>query len=493
MSFFNNVIWSLSGTIGVRIIGLLTSILLARLLTPEIFGIVGMAMVIVGFIYVVQEAGLSSVLIQRKSINKTLVVTTFYMNIIFSLLLIVLLIILAPFIADFYKQSAVKTLLYFSSIGIFIGALGITERGLLTRDKKFKKLTSIDLVAEVTTSLFSIILALLGYWMLAVGLSILFRPAIQSLSLFLVAGFNNVKGKPDFKLAKDILPYSLNVQGTRIINFARNNVDYLIIGKILGSSSLGIYTIAFQWSTVARFYFSQAIANVAFPEIARNQNDFNKVGIIYTNIIRKISFITFPLCMGIACVADEFIMVLYGDRWLEVIPVLQVLMLAGMITSIGTVVGSVYKGIGRPDIELKVNVYSLISFIILILILGNAYGLIGVAYAVLINTIIFNIVMTTTLFKIINLKFNVFIKSLKNAFYSTILMSVLLYLIKPMISNEFNFTLTLIILVLLGFMFYLFATYIFNKQMLYWVIDKAASFKRKKQFRGVNDEIYKSR
>ncbi|MDR7073185.1 lipopolysaccharide biosynthesis protein [Fictibacillus barbaricus] len=478
MNFFINILWSLSGTIGVRIAGLLTSIFLASLLTPGVFGIVGMALVVVGFLYVIQEAGLSSVIVQKKDLTKSILSTAFFLNIIFSIILVILVIAAAPSIARFYHQPSIENLLYYSSAGIIIASVSITQRGLLMRNKQFKKLTLIDLSAEILTGVLSILLAFLGYPILAVGLSMLFRAAIQSFFLLLLVGIKDVVGKPDFRLIKVILPFSINVLGTRVVNFVRNNIDYLLIGKMLGSYSLGLYTIAFQWSTVARFYFSQSIANVAFPEVAKYQNDYEKVGKIYLNLIKNISFVTFPFCIGMALVAPEFILALYKEKWVDVIPILQILMIAGLISSIGTVVGAILKGIGRPDIELKINFYSLISFTILLL-LGSTIGLKGVAYAVLINSFTFNIVMTIKVLKILHLSLSDYLNSLKNSLLSTIFMSAIIICYSLADISFNNRFIELIIIILVCILSYAAGVLLFNRPMYTTIISKLDIMKKK--------------
>lgn len=481
MNFFRNTLWALTGSIGVRVIGLSTSVMLARLLTPEIFGLVGMALVVVGFIYVIQEAGLSSYLVQVKVISKKVVTTTFILNIILSVFLIVVLLLLAPFISQFYEQPEIEPLLYYSCLGIFIGSLGITQRGILMRNKKFKKISFIDITAEICTAFVAILLALLKFPMLAVGFSMLFRPAIQSIMLVALIGLREVMGKADFGLIKDIFPFSLNVLGTRIVNFARNNVDYLLIGKLLGSSSLGLYTIAFQWSTIVRFYFSQSIANVAFPEVARHQNDLKKVGTIYINLLKKISFITFPLCIGLAIVAPEFIEFLYGAKWLEVVPVLQILMFAGVLSSLGTIVGSILKGIGRPDIEFRINMFSLLSFIIMVLI-GSWWGIKGVAYAVLLNGIIFHWITIGKLLRVLNLTWINYFHSLKGAAYSTFIMTIPIVMLRWL--DLINFTssfISLALFVIIGMVFYILASAIFNKETTRWALGKLSPLIKKKR------------
>lgn len=453
------------------------------MVSPEIFGIAGMALVFVGFTYVIQEAGLSSTIIQKPKINHTIVATTFSLNIILSIILVIVIYLSASSIAAFYQQPEVEILLNYAGIGVFVGSLGITQRALLTRERKFKILTKVDLIAELVTSVVSVLLAVLNYPLLAISLSMLFRPAVQSLCLILVTAKRRIIGKPNFKILREILPYSSNVLGVRVVNFIRNHVDYLLIGKLLGSASLGIYTIAFQWSTVARFYFSQSIAKVAFPEVSRNQHDIDKVREIYLNLVRKISFVTFPFCLGLVLVASEFIHVFYGEKWMETVPALQILMIAGMISSIGTIVGAFFKGLGRPDIELKLNIFSLISFTILIYI-GSFYGIIGVAVAVLINTITFNTFMTLKICSHLNLKLKVYVESLYSSGLSVFIMVAIVYLTRVNFMNDSSSLISLVILSLTGVFVYSISSYYFNKDMMKWImqkLDKISYLKWRKQ------------
>ena len=269
--------WTFSGTIGVQLIGLLVNIILARLLTPEIFGVVNLALVVIVFAHIVQEAGLSSVIIQRKAIDKSFIATTFYLNIIFSTFLCLSILFSATEIAIFFGHMEIEWLLYYSIVGIFIGSLGVTYRGLMMRNGQFKTLSIINLISELIGVILTVVYIYLENYIIAVGIRIIARPAIQAILMISICGIKEISGKPKVSLLKEIFPFSSNVLGIKTINYLKNNIDYLLIGKILGSGNLGIYTIAFQWSTIAKFYISGSIAKVLLPEIAKNQDDIKKL------------------------------------------------------------------------------------------------------------------------------------------------------------------------------------------------------------------------
>ncbi|UJF34585.1 lipopolysaccharide biosynthesis protein [Paenibacillus hexagrammi] len=471
MSFYKNVVWTLGGTIGIQIIGIITNIILARLITPEVFGLVGMVSVFIGLMNIVQEAGISSVIIQKEKVSNNLYITTFYLNFILSGFLILFVFALTVWIPNISQNISMVKILHYSIIGIFGGSISITQRAILTREKRFKELAKIEMKTEILSGLGSIVLALMREPLLAVGFRLMFRPALQTCFTMYLKRINFFNSKPNFALTKDIVPFSSNVLGVRILNFIRNNVDYLLIGILLGSYKLGIYTMAFQWSTVARYYISQSVAKVVFPEISRFQNDIGKVREVYLNVLKKISFITFPITIGLAIIAPEFVNIVYGAKWNESIQVLQILMIAGMITSIGTLVGSVFSGLGKPQIEFYINIFSLASFIVLIY-LGSNNGIIGISYAVLLNTIIFNLISTSRVMKLLEITLKSFLDSITPAIYSMFSMTLILTIYRYNISYSLNNCENFVIMILLGIITYSGASFVFNKSVVFWVLGK---------------------
>lgn len=471
MSFYKNVKWVLGGTIGIHFINILVNIILARILTPEIFGLVGIASVFIGFIYIVQEAGISSAIVQKTHVSRELLATTFYFNILLSIFIVIVTAFFSSIIADLYSNEKIAHLLNFSIIGMLGGALGITHRAILTRDRNFKAITRIDFISEVFSSIGAICFAIWGDPFIAVGFRIMFRPALQTILLVANTKLSLYNIRPSFQYIRDMLPFSLNVLGVKILNYVRNNVDYLMIGMLLGSYSLGIYTMAFQWSTVARFSLSQSVARVAFPEISRNQNDILKVKNIYLNMVGKLAFFTFPVTIGLALVANEFILIFYGEKWGEAVPILQILMIAGMVSALGTLVGSVFNGLGKPHIELQLNIISFCSFVLLVYI-ASFFGLLGVAVAVLINTLLFDIISTGRALKLLKSGYRDILNVIQPALISTSIMAVLVLILRYELLSSIDIVAKFLITIISGIITYLISTYFFNKGMLFWLLKK---------------------
>ncbi|MGM0838453.1 MAG: lipopolysaccharide biosynthesis protein [Bacillota bacterium] len=472
MSFVQNSIWSFINVFGAQILGLIANIILARLLYPEIFGVLGMAMAFAGLMLVFQEAGLSSYIIYKKYINDSIISNSFYINIVISLLLCFLLLMISSDIGYFYGIEEVGIVIIYIAIGMAFGSFGITSRALLTKARNFKALAKIDLISELIASILAIIFAIYSLELLAITSRLVIKPLIQSLILIWI---QKIKLLPlNFGVIKEILPFSSKFLGSQLLIYINNNIDYFLIGKLLGSRNLGIYTVSYQWSVMPRFYISGAINKVAFPEISENNQDIHKVKEIYINIIQWLSFLTFPACTGLIVIASDFILVLYGNKWIDSAMVLQILLISGMITSVGTIGGSVINGLGKPIIEMYFNFVSILV-LITCLIIGSNYGLIGIAIAILIRSMILEFVKQFIINKLINISFNKFIKEaiLVNLF-SALIMMIVLFIFKSYL-EDINIYMKLLILVISGFFIYFLISLGVNKTFRKYILSKINS------------------
>jgi O-antigen/teichoic acid export membrane protein len=476
MGFFKNSFWSFANIAGGQLVNVLTNILLARLLYPEIFGVLGMAMVFTGLMLVFQEAGLSSYIIYKKNLQKKHITTSFWVNIAVSLVLFVAVYLLASPIAGFYNEPKVIDVLHFIAIGIFAGSFGISSKALLMKEKRFKSLTIVTLFGELCATAIAITSALLGYELLAISARLFIRPFIVSSVLLLIKG-KEVLGKFEKDAALDILPYSGKVLGTQVSAFLINNVDYLLIGRLLGSHSLGIYTVAFQWSVLTRFYIAGAINKVSFSEISGFQDDLGRIKNLFLRLTKTLAFLTMPMCVGLALVANEFILVLYGEEWIDAVPILQVLIIAGGMQSLSSLSGSVFQGLGKPGIEFKISITSLVMLLMLIII-ASQYGLIYIAYAVLLEVLIIDSIKFYFILKLLHIRVYELVRPLVPTLLSIVMMIVLVMAIKEILVSEF-LLLNFILYVSTGIVGYVIGTYLFDKVMFKWVYARASKIVRK--------------
>jgi O-antigen/teichoic acid export membrane protein len=264
--------WSAISYLGRQGMQFLTTAILARLILPDQFGLVGMALVVIGFLNIFKDLGTSSALIQRERLSSELLSSIFWINVLFGLFAMLLTAILAPLVADFYQEPQVTSILRGFSIIFPISGLSILHQSLLQRDQDFNKLGRIEIGAALVGSIVGISAALLGSgaWSLV----------YQSLAVTLMTTsllWVMTPWRPNLYFSieevKSISNYSLNLVGFSIFNYFARNTDYILIGKFLGSEPLGYYTLAYQIMLYPVQIVSQIISRVMFPAYARIQDN----------------------------------------------------------------------------------------------------------------------------------------------------------------------------------------------------------------------------
>lgn len=224
-SMSRNTAWSFLSIMGVQFINIITNIILARMLSPETFGILGMAIVFAGFAFLIQEAGLNSYLIYKKEQNEDAVSLTFWLNIILSIFIAGLLFVGADTISQFYGDNQVIIIIQFICIGILIGSIGSTHRALLMKNNQFKDLTKIDIIAEIVSSIAAIVLAMYINGLLAVSAKYVFRPVVQSILIFKYYRYP-IKFRISLGELKHLVYYSSSILGSQFFMYLNNNVDF---------------------------------------------------------------------------------------------------------------------------------------------------------------------------------------------------------------------------------------------------------------------------
>jgi len=373
----SGVMWTGLSRLIMQIVLLAVTAILARLLTKEDFGIVGMAAIITVAIGMVNDKGLGMAIVQRKEIEPSHLSTMFWGSIAFGLLLYVVSFIGSFPLALFFRNPQVQPVMAVIGIGFIIGAFGIVQKSMLTRDMAFKKLALVEMTAVLISGGVAIVMAIMGFGVWSLVVNVLGRDLIIVSLLWIVCAW-----RPRFHFAlsefRQFLGFSAQVLANDGAVYLITNADVTIIGRLLGSSALGVYSLALYVVKLPITRLSGIVAKVVFPAFSSVQDDLSSFKNAYLKAIKYISLLTFPLLVGLALFAHEFIAIFLGDKWSEMTPVLIILTPMAMLKSVGTIKGSVLMAVGRPDIELKWN---LIYFAPLVALLywSARYGLVGVA------------------------------------------------------------------------------------------------------------------
>lgn len=379
------VIWSFVSNGGRQISQFVFTAILARLLSPDDFGLLGMMTVFTQFAIIFCQLGLVPALIQKQDVEERHLSTAFWVNVLFGVVLTVIFILGAPLIAAFYDQPALIPLLRVISASFVISSLGMVQHAILMKDMDFKRVAGRDIAATVLGGIVGILMALNGGGVWSLVGQFLTVTLFNTLLFWYFSPWRPSL-RFDMRALKEMMHFSLNTTGFQISNYIARNIDYLLIGKFLGPQALGWYTLAYKLMLIPLRNISHSIAQVAFPAFAQIQKDLQRVRTNYLKMIKAVSLVTFPMMLGLFAVAPEFILTVYGDQWVPVIRLIQVLCFCGLVQSVGTTVGTLYQSQGRPDIQLKFNLFVGMPTTVLAVMWGIQYGVDGVALFYTIRT-----------------------------------------------------------------------------------------------------------
>lgn len=372
---------------------LVTISILARILSKDDFGIVAIAMVAVNYLSIVKDLGLGVALIQRRGDIKEAAETVFTLNLILGIALSLIMLPVALLVASYFNNPAVTSVVRWLGVSFFINSIGSVHIVLLKRELDFRRKLIPDLGNALVKGIASIALALAGYGVWSLVFGQLLGALISSILVWVVVPFRP-RLTINYLLAKDLIKFGVSVTGTDALSIVTESLPAVIIGRVSGLAILSIYTLAYRLPEMLIINSLWVLGGVAFPAFSTIQEHPEQLRKGFLATVRLISIITVPICFGMLVAADPIINVLFGDQWLEAIPVLQVLAIVGWVYSIGFHVGGVYKAIGRPDILFKLSMLAL-GITLPALLIGTQYGLVGVAIGQLISVIIVRVVGLT--------------------------------------------------------------------------------------------------
>ncbi len=420
--------WSFASRIFRQMGQFIVSAVLARLLMPEDFGLLGMIIVYFGLILIFNEFGLCSALIQRKEVNEKHYSSAFWLNILFGFILFFASYLSAPLLANFYKKPELLYMIRVMSICILVASMSVVHSACLQRTMNFRALAIAESIAVLIGGIVGISFALMGKgpWSLV----------FQTMSYFCVYNFMLwvfSSWRPlfmfSFEAIKEIFAFGVNVMGFNIVNYFARNMDYFLIGKFLGGGPLGFYTLAYKIMLYPISNIAQTIGGVMFPAFSKIQHDLEKVRINYLKIVKGVSLFIIPLIMGLFVLAPQFIRVVFGVKWEPVIPVFRILCFCGALQSIETAVINIFRSQGRSDIHFKLQLIGTILVSILILI-GLRWGIKGVAFSYSLYTFSWLPFTFHISNKLIKLQNKLFIRSMMPSVLIASIIAVVLILIK---------------------------------------------------------------
>jgi O-antigen/teichoic acid export membrane protein len=373
--------WAGMSEVSLSVLGTVRSVVLARLLTPDIFGVMALAMVVVRAIETFTRPGVAQALIARQEGFDKACNTAFTMLVVRGFLLAALLAAVAPWIGDFYESPKLPLMLQVLG-GVFI-LTGFRNINIIARQREleFRSLTYLAQASAIIGTIATIAIAwwLRSVWALVAG-------QLISAILGAVLSYVFVPGRPRFEfdreVARDLMRYGRFITGSSMLLYIATEIDTAVIGKVLGHAELGYYAVA---STIAQLLTTQlakVAAGVMMPAYSKLQSDIPALRNAYLRTLGLVMFAVLPASLGLVLVAEPLVRVVYGEKWLLAAVPLQLLAVFGLFRSMAAFTGYLFEGIGQPKVAFTMAGVRLAVLLPLIVPAALYYGHAGVAITV---------------------------------------------------------------------------------------------------------------
>lgn len=359
-----------SGT--TQVLNLVIGIFLARLLSPEDYGIVGVLTIFTAIAGNLQSSGFTQGLINLKTPTDRDYNSVFSFNVCMSAVMYTILFFSAPLIARFFHQDCLVGVSRFVFLGFFIAAISIAHGGYLTKNMMNKEIAIIGAVALVVSGVVGIVTALMGmaYWALA-WQQVTYIACTTLGRYYFVRGWH-AKLTLDFGPVRHMAAFSLKILVTNIVNTISMNILTVIFGRLFPMRQVGNYSQAFKWDTMAHSLVTNTIGQIA-QAVLVEADDTHELT-VYRKMMRFTAFLTMPLMFGLTLISREFIILTIGEAWIDCVPLLQVLCISGAFMPIYTMYQNLAISKGRSDIFMWLNLVQVVLQMILILLL-HSYGM----------------------------------------------------------------------------------------------------------------------
>jgi O-antigen/teichoic acid export membrane protein len=323
------VFWSVAERWSAQLLSTVVFLILVRLLGPQDFGLVALAMVFIAFAGIFVEAGFSQSIVQREDLQKGHLDTAFWSTIGLALLLGSIMFVLAPMIAGVLKEPELRDVVRALSPVFLFSALSSTQSAILRRDFRFKSLGVRTVVANLCGGVTGIICALAGLGVWSLVAQTLVGSVVGVLILWWTSPWRPGR-EVSMQSFRELFSFGVNITGISILNFFNKKADRFLIGTFLGTAALGYYTIARRFTEMAADLLLSPISKVALPAFARMQSDRPRLRDAFYRITKVTSAISSPVFVGMILVAPDFIPVVVGPQWEVSVPVLQLLAGVGL-------------------------------------------------------------------------------------------------------------------------------------------------------------------
>lgn len=423
--------WSYLSFAAGKGLSFLSTVILARLLLPAEFGLLGYCLIVIQYVDILNSAGIVAALVSRREKVEQAANAAFVANLIFGALCFVITWFIAEPVSVFFKAPEIVPLFRVLGLSLPFTALGMVPDAMLQREMRFSTLLISETTRNFMKGAVSIGLALLGFGVWSLVLGQVIGVLTGSLLSWILAGW-----RPTWRFhpeaTRAISFFGFHVILLETAGAFRNNVDYLLVGRILGAASLGLYTMAYRIPELLVRSLNYVLGNVSLAALSITQSDQPRMKKFYFGYLRYVSMFSFPLSVGLAFIAPVFIPLFLSEKWTGAVLPTSLISIALCINGLGYVPGILYKAIGRPDI---LNKLAMIKMPIAAAILWYAtrWDIAGVAAAQIVIALIAVSMDLLVANRVMQYSLGDLLIAISPSFTSTLSMAAVLFVIREVL------------------------------------------------------------
>lgn len=399
-SMFSGMIWTFMRQFSLQIFAFVQGVILARLLAPSDYGLIAMTTIFFAISGCFIDSGFATALVRKKDRTPVDYSTVFVTNVCLTAFFALLLSVCSPFIADFYNEPFLVTIVCCNALLLFLNSFLAIQNTKLTIDLDFKTQNIMRIITNITIGTITIIMALMGYGIWSLILPNFLMPFLAGYMYW-----HHNHWFPGFKFSwkswREFFSFGSKMLASNLLDTTFNNIYPLVIGKKFDATTLGYYTRAQNYADLPSYTLLTVLGPVAFPVLCKIQDDDERLQKAYRRLIRLSAFIVFPMMIGLAVLARPAIFVLVTDKWEQSIPYLQLLCFAFMWYPLHRINLDLLQVKGRSDIFLRLEIAKKV-FMVIVLFASIPLGVTYMCFGMVVSSLVCFFLNTYFVGKLIN-------------------------------------------------------------------------------------------
>lgn len=472
----SGLIWRWLERVGAQGVQFIVSLVLARLLAPEVFGTVALINVFIAILEVFVDSGLGNSLIQKKEADDLDFSTVFYFNIFVCCILYVCLFFAAPFIAGFYNMPDLVWPIRAIGLILVISGVKNVQQAYVSRTMQFKLFFYATLCGTIGAAVLGIWMAFKGFGIWALIAQSLFNSTVDTIILWCT-----VKWRPkrmfSWERLKVLLTFGWKLLVSSLLDTGYGRLRQMVIGKLYTPSSLAFYDKGNHFPAIVVNNINSSINSVLFPAMSSEQDDKDKIRSLTRRAIKTSSYVMWPMMLGLSACAESIITILLTEKWIPCVPYLRIFCITYAFYPIHTANLNAIKAMGRSDIFLKLEIIKKVIGLGL-LALTMHHGVMAMAYSLLVSSFTSQLINSWPNRKLLNYRYEEQIKDILPSITLSAVMFVIVWSIKFL---HLDIILTFIIQVISGVAIYLGGSIIFRVESFSYLVSLFSELRKRKK------------